>query len=276
MRRLKDLLRLSGNATEDVQPPLENTMLPDHQRDRLERDIHILEDEYGEKEKRLYKEAEKQAQEAAEDSLKQLHIIQMGVCPHCGEHLNQHLFAAICEACGWNAFEMPQKGPVRVHLKAKPASIDGDRCYSLSTGDVLVVKRDVVVAKVLKDAIEWIEYTWTEEEIEKQYKQVIDRLKITCSWCEAPADPEKDGFHLVQLAFGSSQERFVFCSSQCFEAFRAMYPSRVHRNCYERKCSDCNLCVKRYDDETDGIRMIAKDFLKSKNMPHHQSGGKQE
>ena len=58
----------------------------------------------------------------------------------------------------------------------------------------------------------------------------------------------------------------LFCSAACYEAFRKMYPSRVHRNCYETKCSECNLCTKRYDDETDGIRMIAKDFLKIKNM----------
>jgi len=95
---------------------------------------------------------------------------------------------------------------------------------------------------------------------------VVDRLKIMCSWCNGPANPEKEGFSLVQIAFGSSQERYVFCSEQCYEAFRKMYPSRVHRNCYEHNCADCNLCTKRYDDETDGIRLIAKDFLEDKNL----------
>ena len=38
-----------------------------------------------------------------------------------------------------------------------------------------------------------------------------------------------------------------------------MYPSRVHRNCYERSCADCNLCIKRYEDEIGSLRMMTKD-----------------
>ncbi|HPY90544.1 MAG TPA: hypothetical protein PLT23_07435, partial [Lentisphaeria bacterium] len=67
---------------------------------------------------------------------------------------------------------------------------------------------------------------------------------------------------LVHVAFGVSQERYCFCSDECYEAFRRMYPARVHRNCYDRNCNDCDFCVKRYGDEADGIRMIAKDFLR--------------
>ena len=267
MHRLKDVLTGGENNHEEVpSSPLENTVLPDQQRDKLERDILLLEDDYGLREKQLYREAEKQVQDAAEDSLKRLHIIQMGLCPQCGEHLSEHLFTSICEACGWNTFEVPRQGPVRVHLRDKPTPIEGERCYSLATGDVFVVKNDVVVAKVHKDSVSWIEYDWTKEEIDQRYKQVVDRLKILCSWCNGPANPEKEGFSLVQVAFGASQDRYVFCSEPCYEAFRKMYPSRVHRNCYERNCADCNLCAKRYDDETDGIRLIAKDFLKVKNL----------
>jgi len=267
MRTLKQMLRLRENPEEAVdQPPLENIVLPDQQRDNLERDIMILEDEYGEKEKRLHHEAEQQVQVAAEDSVKEMHVIQMGICPRCGEHLNEHLFATICKACGWNTFEVPQRGSVRVHLRENNVPVEGKLCYVLTTGDVFVIKNDVVTAKVPKDAVSWIEYIWTEAEIDQRYKQVTDRMKITCAWCNGLADPEKDGFSLVQVAFGASQERYVFCSVACYEAFRKMYPSRVHRNCYETKCSECNLCAKRYDDETDGIRMIAKDFLKIKNL----------
>lgn len=267
MRKLNEILGWAKNTAEAVdQPPLENVVLPDQQRDRLERDIIILEDEYGEKEKRLQREAEKQVQGAAEDSIKELHVVQMGVCPRCGEHLNEHLFATICKACGWNTFEVPQRGPVRVHLRENNVPVEGEHCYVLTTGDVFVIRNDVVSAKVPKDAVSWIEYVWSEEEIAQRYKQVIDRLKITCGWCNGPADPDQDGFCLAQVAFGTSQERYVFCSSACYEAFRKMYPPRVHRNCYETKCSECTLCTKRYDDESDGIRMIAKDFLKIKNL----------
>jgi len=267
VRALKKILGLDEKSQDEPEPsPLESLLLPDQQRDNLERDITILEDEYGEKAKRLHEEAEKQVQDAAEDSVKDLHVIQMGMCPRCGEHLSEHLYATICKACGWNTFEVPQHGPVRVHLRDKANIIEGEHCYVLTTGDIFVVHNDVVIAKVPHDNVSWIEYVWTDEEISQRYKQTVARLKITCAWCNGPADPEKEGFSLVQVAFGATQERYVFCSSECYEAFRKMYPSRVHRNCYETKCADCNLCVKRYDDENDGIRLIAKDLLKIKNV----------
>ena len=52
-----------------------------------------------------------------------------------------------------------------------------------------------------------------------------------------------------------------------------MYPARVHRNCYERSCADCNLCVKRYEDESEGIRTLAKDHLRDMRR---QSSGQSE
>ena len=267
MRSLFEILGLSRESGRDVlQSPLQNTVLPDQQRDRLEKDFLILDDEFGLKEKRLHKEAEKQVQFAAEDSLKQLHVIQMGLCPRCGEHLNENIFATVCQACGWNSYEVPSRGPVRVHLSANQTPIEGDRCYVTTPGDVFLIKDNVVIAKINKSAVNWIEYVWTKEEIAQRYQQVIDRLKIKCSWCEKEADPNKEGFALVQVAFGSCQERYIFCSQECYEAFRKMYPSRVHRNCYERKCAECDLCTKRYDDESEGIRIIAKDFIKLKNL----------
>lgn len=267
MRKIFEFLGLIKESGGDVlQSPLQNTVLPDQQRDKLEKDILILDDEFGLKEKRLHREAERQVQDAAEDSLKQLHVIQMGLCPRCGEHLNENLFATVCEACGWNTYEVPARGPVHVHLRTSQTPIEGDCCYVTAPGDVFLLKNDVVIAKINKSAVDWIEYLWTESEISQRYHQVIDRLKIKCSWCEKDADPKQEGFSLVQAAFGSCQERYVFCSQECYEAFRKMYPSRVHRNCYERKCAECNLCTKRYDDESEGIRMIAKDFIKVKNL----------
>jgi len=267
MRKIFDFLGISRESGgEALQSPLQNTVLPDQQRDKLEKDILILDDEFGLKEKRVHKEAERQVQDAAEDSLKQLHVIQMGLCPRCGEHLNENLFATVCEACGWNTYEVPARGPVRIHLRTSETPIEGDRCYVTATGDVFLMKNDVVIAKISKSAVNWIEYIWTEAEIAQRYRQVVDRLKITCSWCEKEADPKQEGFCLVQVAFGSCQERYVFCSQECYEAFRKMYPSRVHRNCYERRCAECDLCTKRYDDESEGVRMIAKDFIKVKNL----------
>ncbi len=273
MTRLRSLFGFGEDKDDDLQPPLENSILPDHQRDKLERDIQILEDEYGLKEKQLHKEAERQVQDAAKDSLKQMHVIQMGRCPHCGEHLSEHMFAAICESCGWNTFDVPRNGPIRVHLKDHTTVLDAQRCYVTSIGDVFVVNNDVVTARLLKGAVDWIEYVWTPDELDQRYKATLERLHITCGWCNNKVDPSSEGFHMVHVAFGASQERYVFCSDACYEAFRKMYPARVHRNCYERKCSECNLCVKRYDDDDDGsMRVIAKDLLRFKALRKQQSG----
>ena len=83
--------------------------------------------------------------------------------------------------------------------------------------------------------------------------QILERAEQPCAWCDTPCRPEQDGFHLVHVALGSFQERHCFCCDDCYEAFRRMYPARVHRNSYERPCADCNFCIKRYTDETDGF-----------------------
>lgn len=266
MKKLREFFHFNEAGKEEPEEDnrLSETVLPEHQRDKLERDMLILDDTYGLRERRVHKEAEKQVQDAAEDSLKKLHLIQMGRCPVCGEHLHQHLFATVCESCDFHTYEVPRRGPVKVHLAAGGDPVQGENCHVLKNGDVLVMREDVVVAKIPRKAVSWVEYVWSGVEIDQRYKQLIDRMKLVCGWCNGPADPDKDGFHLAQVAFGSSQERHVFCCDDCYEAFRKTYPARVHRNCYERNCVDCNLCIKRYDDETDGIHLIAKDFLKIK------------
>jgi hypothetical protein len=88
-----------------------------------------------------------------------------------------------------------------------------------------------------------------------------ERPAVVCGWCGKSADCNMDGFHMVQVAFGAFQERHCFCCDDCYEAFRKMYPSRVHRNCYERSCVDCDLCEKRYDDEAESVRQLAGQAL---------------
>ena len=254
----------NGADEVDSRTPLEKSILQEEQQDHFKEDLSILEDEDGSWEQRLQREAHKEVQTHAEDSLKRMHVIQMGRCPVCGEHLGEHLFASICESCGWHTFDVPRTGPVgpvRVHLKDRKETVEGTRCYVLKTGFVLVVKDDVVIAKIPSDAYVWIEYVWSEDEIDQRHKRVLERMQLPCGWCNKEADPDKDGFHLIHVAFGSNQERYCFCSDECYEAFRKMYPARVHRNCYDRNCAECNLCVKRYGDEAEGIRMLAKDFL---------------
>lgn len=260
MSKLTDLL---GIGAERAEPPdsdaLQDGILQEEQKEQLEQDKSILEENKS-KEEKLQRQAERQVQSHAEDSITKLHVIQMGRCPQCGEHLRRHLFASICEACGWHNFDKPRNSPVKVHLNDGHI-IEGDRSYSVKTGAILVLKDDLVIAKVSRDAINWTEYIWSEDEIDQRHRQVVERLDVACGWCASPADPEVDGFHLVHIAFGATQERYCLCSDDCYEAFRKMYPSRVHRDCYERSCADCNLCIKRYGDEADGIRTLAKDYL---------------
>jgi len=265
MSRLKNLLGKGRETREDEMDlgggePAPAIMTAEHVEDR-EHDINILADEDGSKEHRLQQQAAKEVQHAAEDSLKKLHVLQLGRCPSCGEHVRRHLFASICEACGWHTFDVPRSGPVKVHLSARERAIEGDRCYSVKSGALLVIKDDLVVAKIARDAYQLVEYVWSESEVKQRHRQVADRLNVTCAWCNSKADPEQDGFHLVHVALGATQERYCFCCDDCFEAFRKMYPGRVHRNCYERDCADCELCIKRYADGSEGMHLLAKDYL---------------
>ena len=264
-KKLFDLIRKQtpDGDSPDVEAVLKEGLLQSDQREQMEHAMHILEGD-GPSEQDIRKEATRQLREAAENSLRRLQVIQHGRCPQCGESLRQHLFASVCDSCGWYVYDTPRQRGVRVHLVAGGEAVEGDRAYVVKTGAVLVLRNDAVVARIPPSAVGWIEYLWDEEELNQRHKEVLDRLTITCGWCGKVADPESDGFHMVQVAFGSSQERYCFCSDECYEAFRKMYPSRVHRNCYERSCDGCDLCIKRYENEAEGVRTLAKDYIKER------------
>ena len=268
--RLIELLRkqLPGGGNESAassaQDLLRDGVLQDEQRERLEIDRQILESPDSDEGGEIEREAKHQLRRAAEASLRRLHVIQHGRCPQCGDHLRQHLFASVCDSCGWNVYDTPRHGDIRVHLSRGGESIEGERCYILKDGTLLVLRNDAVVARLNREAVGWVEYHWSEDELGQRNREVFDHLTIDCGWCSQVCDPDADGFHMVQVAFGATQERYCFCGDDCYEAFRKMYPARVHRNCYERSCTDCTLCVKRYEDESEGLRMLAKDYLREK------------
>ena len=239
--------------------------LPEDQREIFEKDLNIIDEnpEHADNAK-LQRDAERQVISAAEESVKKLHVIKLGRCPNCGEPLYQHSGATICETCGWHKFDMPKTGGVRIHLCDGEKVVEGDRAYVLKDGTCLVIKEDVVFAQIPAHAYDWVEYNWRSDELEQRRQQAAGKLKIPCAWCNEETSPSKDGFHLVHVAFGSSQERYCFCSDDCLEAFQKMYPSRVHRNCYETDCKECNLCTKRYSGDAEEIRMLAKDYIRIK------------
>ena len=255
--RLINLLRrqFPGDAAATSASELLNdAIIQGDQREHLEQDKKLLEEtDYGGADE-ISREANRRLREAAEQSLRSLKVIQGGRCPKCGEHIRQHLFAEVCDSCGWNSYEIPRTGGVKIHLLGSEGALEGERAYVLKDGTILLLRQDAVVARLRREALAWIEYIWPEDELEQRRKRVLDHLTVKCSWCEKVRDPEADGFHVAQVAFGANQERFSFCCDECYEAFRKMYPSRVHRNCYERSCADCNLCIKRYDDDVGSVK----------------------
>ncbi len=259
--RLINLLRRQfpgwDDASVSANDLLNDAIIQGDQREHLEQDKKLLEEAEDTGGDEITREARRRLKEAAEQSLRSLKVIQGGRCPKCGEHIRQHLFAEVCDACGWNSYEIPRTGSVKIHLLSSDTVLEGERAYTLKDGTILLLRNDAVIARLRREAVAWVEYIWPEEELEQRRKRVLDHLTVKCSWCEKVCDPEIDGFHVVQVAFGANQERFSFCSDECYEAFRKMYPSRVHRNCYERDCADCNLCIKRYDDDIASMKKEA-------------------
>ncbi len=242
-----------------------NIALPEDQRAQLASDLSMLDRKDLSRSQKLQHDVEKSVIAAAEDTVKRLRVVEMGRCPSCGAHIYQHVGANICDVCGWHQFDLPKKGMVKVHLKGGDEVVEGERVYVLKSGDCLVVRHGVVAAQVPRDAYTWVEYAWTDEELENRHSEAQKTLTVPCGWCGKSTNPTADGFHLLHIAFGASQERYCFCSDDCFEAFRKMYPSRVHRDCYNRDCSTCKLCQKRYDEDAMEMRMLAKDYIKAKN-----------
>jgi hypothetical protein len=252
---------------------LVGSLVHEAEQEQYDHDLRIVSSQGAVSEERLHRRAEKAIRNAAEDSLQRIHAMKMGRCPDCGHHIRQHLFVSLCEHCGWHTFDAPRRGGIRVYLVNHAQPVEGEHCYVMKTGVVLVVRDDVVRAKIPTTAVSWIEYLWDEQELRTRHRHVLDRLSLLCAWCNREANPEADGFHMAQVALGSTQERFVFCCDDCYEAFRKMYPARVHRNCYERDCVGCDLCIKRYSDDDDSVRMLAKDYLRVMHTAQSQPGG---
>ena len=130
--RLIELLRkqLPGGGNESAassaQDLLRDGVLQDEQRERLEIDRQILESPDSDEGGVIEREAKHQLRRAAEASLRRLHVIQHGRCPQCGDHLRQHLFASVCDSCGWNVYDTPRHGGVRIHLSRTGEVIEGE------------------------------------------------------------------------------------------------------------------------------------------------------
>ena len=190
--------------------------------------------------------------EAARASLRDIKLMEEGHCPSCGHKtLRRFLFTTVCSSCGWFSFISPEEGESRIHLKSG-RTIECGTTFETTGGFVLGITDGVVRAKVQKENVEYVEFIWTTEEIERKRESRVREEVGICSWCEKKLADSSEENIIVYAAFGTMQERFVFCSQKCNEAFQKQYPVRIHKNCYERSCLDCDLCNKRYlgEDET--------------------------
>lgn len=190
--------------------------------------------------------------EAAKASLRDIKLMEEGHCPSCGHKaLRQFLFTTVCSSCGWFSFISPEEGKSLIHLRGG-RSIECGTTFETKGGFLLGITDGVVRAKVPKENVEYVEFAWTDEEIQRKRESRIREETGICCWCAKSLSDSENANIIVYAAFGNNQERFVFCTDKCNESFQKQYPIRVHRNCYERPCPDCDLCNKRYpgEDET--------------------------
>jgi hypothetical protein len=189
---------------------------------------------------------------AAKTTLHDIRMMEEGRCPSCGNKARQFLFTSVCASCGWFSFISPEEGKSIIHLKTGH-DIECGTTFDTQGDYILGITDGVVRAKVSKDNVQHIEYVWSDEEIEKKRAARARVQAGICSWCEKNLEQTEEEVIVVYAAFGSYQDRFIFCSRRCGDAFQHQYPIRVHKNCYNRPCPDCDLCIKKYSGEDETL-----------------------
>ena len=190
--------------------------------------------------------------EAAKTSLRDIRLMEEGRCPSCGHKTNQFLFTTVCANCGWFSHISPEEGQSIIHLKSG-GTIECGSTFDTKDYYILGLTDGVVRAKVSKDNVEYIEFRWTEEEVHKKRRARMVASAAIDSWTEKPLEDYEGEPTIVYAAFGNLQERYVFGNEENAQAFQRQYPVRVHKNCYERTCIECDLCIKKFSGEDETI-----------------------
>jgi hypothetical protein len=194
--------------------------------------------------RRIISQVGDEMKEVEAESLRYLKFLEEGRCPECGWEIVQFLFTSVCSHCGWSSYISPQKGRTKVHLVTGDV-IDCQDAFDTKREYVLCVTDDVVKTRILRDKVSFIEYSWSEEEIQEKKVQKEREKEEVCDWCMKKAPREE--MEPQYVGFGARQERYFFCSEECKFAFQKQYPTRVHRNCYEKDCNtECDECLKVY------------------------------
>jgi hypothetical protein len=228
---------------------------------RLDSEVHLEEDfselvarEEPRSVDRAISDAHEAAHEATREEITRIKLIEQGYCPECRSRIENFVFTQVCPSCGWFRRLTPDSGRCLVHMDTDEC-IKCDKVFPVHGEQFLCVTDGVVYSQIMREHVRRIEYSWEAEELAEARETLQKRMHGVCSWCEKDlTDVPNDQIIEEYVAFGAYQERYLFCSIKCLAAFRKQYPTRVHRNCYETDCNNCNQCIKRYD--TRGFKRV--------------------
>ena len=232
--------------------PREKQIVIEGQEEEAEEAMSLLAKEGQDNLDQTMEEIDTAVKEAARASLRDIKLMEEGRCPDCGQKTQQFLFTSVCANCGWFSFISPEEGTSIIHLK-NGTTIECGSTFDTKGDYILGITDGVMRAKVSKENVAHIEFVWTEEEISKKREARTREQAGICSWCEKYLTEVEDAPIIVYASFGTYQDRSVFCSEKCEQAFQKQYPVRVHKNCYNRSCIDCDLCVKKYSGEDETL-----------------------
>jgi len=240
------VLRLHKDKKNEKEREQKKEAVIKEQQEEAEEELSLLSKKGKGAVKKIITDVDATVKEAAKESLKQLRLLEEGRCPECGRKTKQFLFTSICPYCGWSSFISPQqKGRMTVHLK-DGTTLQCDSTFDTQKGNILCIRDDVVRMKVPSTNVSYIEFGWTEEEVAERRKQKEMEETAICDWCGKTA--RRAEMLVTFCAFGTYQERYLFCSPKCMLSFQNQYPMRIHRDCYQRRCQECDECIKKYYD----------------------------
>jgi len=223
------------------------------QEERLEEQIgQLVDKDDSHRLEQVEAEVESEIKRAAELGVREIRFLSEGRCPRCAKPVEVLLFTAVCPHCGWASYITPEKGAIVVHLKTG-STVSCQRVFRVDGGDLLCLTGKVATSRVPAENVDFIEYQWSPEEIAAKQRELEREASRICHWCEREFDRDNPERRVTYVAFGRSQERYCFCSEKCFEAFRRQFPTRIHRNCYEVNCTECELCEKRYEADDKSL-----------------------
>ncbi len=195
---------------------------------------------------RALDDAQAALSKATRSDITGIKLMEVGRCPKCQSRIEDLLYTTVCASCGWFRRVVPESGRCIVHLDSGDKVLC-DRAFDVQGSQVLCVTDGVVVSQVSRRFLRRIDYVWEGDELAKAKETVKKKKEGICSWCDKSLAQTEGEAVETFVAFGALQDHYLFCSTKCRESFARQYPSRVHRNCYETDCNDCDKCIKRYD-----------------------------